>query len=325
MNFVALSRQFAIALLVSFTASMNFAAEAKAPANKNAAPAPVKDQGQDGVVRVDGAAVYEVQNFDAPVKEYLDSGKVYKISKKVYPGIGGLGSFYKIRLRQGVFGFIADTDIAPRKKGAESESEPRPKAATTEEVLPKEMAIGRDDEGENDDDGAVKSELYIRRYFGLGYSSLNYAEQISNNVKNATTPLFAIKLTGPTKFLGGNPLDISFLLTTSAPSFYQKIASSTSGAMLIADILPFYPLSDAKNYLFYYGVGLMGRYSRWSVNLRNQPSAPAIDSEELALGLEGALGLAVLVQPKVAVRADARYYYEKQKYFGMGAAVEFRY
>ena len=62
-----------------------------------------RDTGQSAIVIVDGSAVYQAQNFDAPVMEYLDRGKKVKISKKVYKGIGGLGTFYKIRLQKGVW------------------------------------------------------------------------------------------------------------------------------------------------------------------------------------------------------------------------------
>ncbi len=294
--------------------------------SKSSATKKTKDSGQDGVVKVDGAAVYEVQNFDAPVMEYLDSGKAFKISKKIYPGVGGLGSFYKIKLRKGVFGYIADTDIAPKRRGSddsEAESAPAGKPEEKLEKLPTDLSATEEiNDGEPVEN---KNSFYLMHYFGLAYYSLNFAEQISNNVKNANTAMYGVKKTGPTTFMGGMPLDMSFLITTTAPSFYNNIASKTSGMMIFGDVVPFFTLSEGKAYYSYWGFGLVGRYSRWSVSLLNQPSKPALDSEELALGVEAALGAAFKLGQKVALRVDGRYYYEKQHYFGFGTALEFRY
>lgn len=310
-------------LFVSFICCTPYAQAGSKSAAAEAASKKQKDQGQDGVVKVDGAAVYEAQNFDAPVMEYLDSGKVFKISKKIYPGVGGLGSFYKVRLRKGVFGYIADTDIAPKRKGGGDEPAPPVPPEEKAEKLPTDLSAT--EEYSEDEPAADKNAFYQQRYIGLGYYSVNFAEEISNNVKNANTPLYAIKKTGPTGFMGGVPLDMTMLFTVSAPSFYNNIASSTSGFMVFGDIMPFFPISESKAYMIYYGFGLMLRYSRWAVNLRQQAGKPAVDSEELAMGLEGELGTAFRFSRQVALRLDARYFWEKQRYFGFGGALEFKF
>ena len=55
--------------------------------------------------------VYERPNFDSNVIFRLHLKRVIKVSRKVYYGPEGFGSFYKIRLRGKPVGYIADSDV----------------------------------------------------------------------------------------------------------------------------------------------------------------------------------------------------------------------
>lgn len=281
-----------------------------------------KDSGQNAKIKVDGSAVYEAPNFDSPVLEYMDSGKTVKISKKVYPGIGGLGAFYKIRLNKGVYGFIADTDVqASSKKNARKNDTDEGDKKLEDEVNPLQLQPSF----ENDNvEPEVPDSLYFTHYLGLSYYSYNYAEKINGEIKTSAVSMFGVKRSGPTDMFGGMPLDLNLLFTPTAPGFYDSISSSTSGYMIIGDALIMIPLYESKLSLVYYGLGVMLRHSAWEVKLRNQGGLIS-NIKETGFGLAGELGAATHIGQKMVLRVDGKYYYEKEKYFSYGVALQFRY
>lgn len=286
----------------------------------------LRDPGQNAIVKIDGSAVYEVANFDSPVLEYMDQGKKIQISKKIYPGIGGLGAFYKVRLRKGVFGFITDTDVTlVDKKGSGHSGLNDAKAPEEEydsEDDPTKIQEGMFQENENQDFGSTFS---LSRFFGLVYYMYNYAEKVKNRSESDKVTMFGIRKSGPSPYLGGMPVDMSLVYTSSAPDFYDEVMGKSSGFMIIADAIGIMPFYESNRYLVYYGFGLVTRYSKWSVKLRNNPSSPAVDSQEASLGVAAAAGAGVMVTEKLAFKVDAKYYYENEAYIGYGAVLQYKY
>jgi hypothetical protein len=296
--------------------------------SKSKPKAKPKDTGQKGVVKVDGAAVYEVANFDSPVLEYLDSGKKLTVSKKIYPGIGGLGTFYKARLRKGVFGYITDTDIDVKRKSGDRDDEDAeeiPEDSVNNDEVANDPTVIQPEMSEGDEGGDGEDSFYLTRFLGLSYYSVNYGEEVRNIAEREQVSMFGLKLSGPTSWMGGMPLDINVIFTSAAPSYYDEIATKTSGFMAIADAAILLPAFETRAFMVYYGGGLAIRYSSWSVTLESQPGKPPVESKEAALGVVGVAGAALRLGQKVAVRADARYFYEKEKHLGFGAALQFRY
>ena len=264
-----------------------------------------RDTGQDAVVKVDGAAIYLAPNFDAPVLGYMDSGRRIRVSKTMYPGIGGLGDFYRVHAGPRRFGYITDTDIILK-------NHPR----------------GRDNsnnDSDNGDEDHNPRDIYLSRYVGLAFYNYDYAEKISGGARSAPTAMYGLKFDGPTELMGGLPLDFDLLFTTVPPSFYNQIATSVSGYMFMGDMLANLPVTQTQRFLLSAGFGLMARFSDWSVLLKNRPDLGNFDSQELAMGVIGELSGVVRLTKKIALRADARYIYEKEQYAGIGAALEYRY
>lgn len=287
-----------------------------------------KDAGQSALIKVDGSAIYEYPNFDSPVIEYMDRSKKVKISKKIYPGIGGLGAFYKIRVKKGVYGFIADTDAEvtgkklSEKGKSDDDDEDDQKLEEEGGADPTQLQssmYGDSDESE------VKDSFYLTRYVGFSYATYNYAEVLRSQTEVAQTAMLGAKISGPLGVMGGIPLDVNILFATAAPDFYGEIASSTSGYMIISDALVTLPLYESKSALVYYGFGAMLRYSSWRVQLKNQPNKAAVDSQEIGIGAAAMAGAAFRLGQKFVLRGDGRYYYEKEKYFGYGLALQFKY
>ena len=65
-------------------------------------------------VIIDGAMVYKQGDFGSPVLGYLRKGKKVKVSNKTY------GPFYKVKLRQGVIGYISDIDVQVLSKNTKT-------------------------------------------------------------------------------------------------------------------------------------------------------------------------------------------------------------
>jgi hypothetical protein len=85
------------------------------------------------------------------------------------------------------------------------------------------------------------------------------------------------------------------------------------------------PLYEGKSVFVYYGFGPVVRYSSWKVKLTNKPNSPPVDSQEVGLGAGFAGGAALKLSAKYLIRAEAKYIYEQEKYFGFGAALQFKY
>lgn len=284
---------------------------------------------RDAEVKTDGAAVYEATSFDSPVLEYFDKGKKIKVSKKLYPGIG-IGAFYKVKLSNKTYGFITDTDVLLSGKGNSGSSLTGSKpdqgeagneasgSASGDPFLDQSLMDDRPEQETNTNTGVGKP------YIGLAYYTFNYAEKLGGKNVSSNTSLLGLKASGSTPYFGGFPLDINILFTTSAPEFYDKV-SSTSGVMLIGDAVVMLPLVETSRYYVFYGFGLVTRYSKWDVKLKNQPGKPAVDSQEWAIGLAAAGGFAFNITKTLAFHADGRYYLEKKSYPGFGVAIQFKY
>jgi hypothetical protein len=299
-----------------------YAQTKKKTALKKSAPkkSKVKDPGQDATIAVDGAAIYEAQNFDAPVVDYFDRGKRVRVSNKVYQGTGGLGSFYKIRVRKGVYGFISDVDVeVSGKKNTVT------RTARTDEGENVDPTVLQDDTGEPQENADIGGTVYMTRYIGFTYVSYNYSEVIGNKLYSAATPFYGLRISGPSNMVGGMPLDIELSVSPTVPDFYNRFAKDSSGFILSTQAMAMLPIIDTKKQSLYYGFGLMFRYSKYEVKLDSNPTAPPIPSEESALGGVLGVGYALGLGPSLCFRVDARYIVEKEKYPAYGASLQFRY
>ena len=284
-----------------------------------------RDRGQDAVVIVDGSAVYQAQNFDAPVMEYLDRGSKVKISKKVYPGIGGLGTFYKIRLRKGVYGYITDVDIEiSGKSGIENT---RNQLNNNNEISDDPLKI-RDDLEKPDPVTVFGKTMYLTRFFGLEFSSVDYTEKIAGSAQSSTESMFGIRLSGPGKQMGGLPIDYGLKFLTSAPSFYDKFFASSSGFLIMSHAYAMFPfLVDKPTQVLYYQFGPTLKYSAFDVKTGTGSALAGlnVDSQEIVLGAGLGLGYAIRFGKKWSLRLDAVYQYENEGYMDLSAAVQMQY
>lgn len=266
-------------------------------------------KGQWAVVQTDGAAAYKVPNFDSPVLEYLESGRKVRISQKIFQGIGGFGAFYKVKISEKIFGYIADVDVLTEHKARVSG---RSIAAV------QKNPFSRSPEAED----LSQVPIFFTRYMGGVFGSVNYAEKFSGNRLSSSETIFGFRLSGPGALVDGLPLDFSFLFHSGAPTYYsERIAEGNpSGFFLISDVFMPYPFLQTSNALVSWGLGLMGTYTRFNLLIKNT----IFDSQEARVGLAAQLGFTYRFG-RFAVRLEAKYYYEKTDYVGYFATIMRKY
>ena len=256
------------------------------------------------------SAVYEAPNFDSPVKLFFSKGKKVRYFLKRYKGPGNFGVFYKVKIRRGEYGYVVEDDIDVSKGLVKS-----PMDSGGIEGPFKEIPFDTDD-GPN-----LGDSIYLSRYVGLTYSQINYSEDVAGRSLSASTGFLGLKFSGPGVLIGA-PLDVNIMLLPQTPSYYKRFASATTGFLLVSDIVFMLPLVEWEGALLYYGVGPLVTYSKYNVALRS--SRLTLDSQEIRMGASFPLGVAIKLG-KALVKAEAKYYFEKKKYFGFQLGVQLAY
>jgi hypothetical protein len=85
------------------------------------------------------------------------------------------------------------------------------------------------------------------------------------------------------------------------------------------------PLAQFKSSLIYYGFGLVGKYEKFDVVLKQKPTKPAVDSQEANIGVGAMAGYVYGIGKQYAIRLDGKYYYEKEAYFGYGLSLQMKF
>ncbi len=277
-----------------------------------------KRRSQVAIVQVDGAAVYKVANFDSPIIAYLNKGRKIRASKKIYPGIGGLGSFYKVRLKKGKYGYVTDVDLFPaNKSGSSGES------AGNDIFTPQG---GDDNSGPAMGQGGNKP-IAMKRYLGVSYSMVNYTEEIINRPYTESLGFFGLKVSGPGALFINLPLELNVMAFLGAPSYYSAIYNEPDGYIILADILYLLPLMNKQSYMLYLGVGPSVTYSSYQVKIKKVSNGKLIpfDLQTVNIGVSAAAGFALKLGESLAVKAEGKYIYENQGHIVFGGSLQFSY
>lgn len=256
---------------------------------------------QKATVINDEALVYKDADFDAPVISHLRPGMVFDISK------AKRGPFYKIRLQPGLLGWIADTDVRPN-----SPLKKTPKEKDLLEEKKKEELLGKD--------------FLISRYRGGELEWINYTEQTMGKQRSAGMIFYGLKFSGiDTAVSGAVYADSNLMFHIGAPGYYtQATGEGASGFLAMGDLLLETAQPINPKMLYFYGLGPMVRYSRYSLALPSGTSSTSYTAEDLTLGVDFNLGLAVRWKA-FALRGEAKYYWEKNRYYGLGLAVQYQF
>lgn len=252
-------------------------------------------QAQQATVILDGALVYQDADFDAPVIQTLKRGGVYNIST------GKKGPFYKIRLKPGTVGWISDTDV---KLGVVKLAPPPPdkKLFDKKEEKP-----------------AKKKPFFATRYRGPVVDFVNYTEDTLGRERSEFLPFYGVKFNGFNTIISGEIYtEGNIMFHFGAPAYYSDVTKkSGDGFIFVSNFLLQTVSPMGKSQLFYYGFGPMFRYSHFTLEVPDGTKTLSYSADDMTLGAVFNLGLAFRFGG-VSLRTDAKYYWERTKYYGLG-------
>jgi hypothetical protein len=254
-------------------------------------------QSQQGTVTTDQAIVYRDADFDAPVLGNLKGGAVVTISK------GKRGPFYKVRVKPGMMGWIADSDVSPG-------------------VLDlKEEAIK---EREAAEDAQRKARpFFASRYRGPAFEYLSYSEDGTGSSRTDGMLFYGLKFSGfNTIFSGEIFTDANILFHSGAPKYYEDLTKrAADGFVVIANFLFQTVVPVSTWHFYYYGMGPTVKYSHFNLALPGSPGDTTYSADDLTVGATFNLGLAFRISPSFSLHTEVKYYWEKSQYWGGGAAL----
>ncbi len=264
-------------------------------------PYSLKAQSQQATVVNEGALVYQEADFDAPVIETLKRGDVYNVSK------GQQGPFFKIRLKPGMTGWVADTDI---KIGIIKLTSPKSNFSYEDESKKKK-----------------KKPFFAARYRGPAFDVINYSENTMGEDRANSLLFYGFKWNGfDTIFDGEIYADANVLIFPGAPAYYGDLTKKdASGFILMANFLLQTTLPQSKWHMVYYGFGPLFKFSNFALELPKGTNTLSYSAMDMNLGAVFDLGLAFRIHPKLSLRADVKYFWEKAQYLGLGLNLGFEF
>lgn len=260
---------------------------------------------QIGIVGVSGAAIYKKPNFDSPILGYFKENEKIIISKKIYTGPGGFGTFYLVRLKnQKGFGYVVDTEIIPKfKRGRDNSENPVYEQIETYRENPDQEPI------------------YETRYWGVSMGILDYSEEIQGKKYNSPTNFYGFKFSGPGTLFDGPPLDVEVLFTLEPPSYFSDLTNTASGNVFQGHFNLTLPIFQNRDNYAFYSFGPSWSYSRLSLKIGSQPE---IDYQEVKIGANFSLGYAHR-WGKYSLRIEGRQYWEAEKYASIVLSLQRQY
>jgi len=259
-------------------------------------------QSQKAVIINQGALVYTEADFDAPVLTELSAGQIFNISLKQK------GPFYKIRIKKGVVGWIADNDLRVAKGG----KLPPLKAADKEKTPEAKEEKNRFPEKKR-----VRS-FYASRYRGPLFSYLTYSEKTMGKERHHNMNFVGARVAGPnTMFSGDLRTDAEFLFHSGAPDYYQKYTGyPASGWIFITDFIFETASPQSKWHMTTFGFGPMFKYTHYQTSLLQNGREVAYSLDDMTLGAVFDVGLHFRILETYALRFNVKYYWEKTQYWG---------
>lgn len=260
---------------------------------------------QVGLINTDGATVYSEPNFDSPVLGSLKPGKKVKATQRTYNGAGGFGLFYKVPLKGGKVGYVADSELIPQYKqmGKRKIVKNNPEFQEMEEV--------RDE----------RDPIFLTRYIGLGLGLVGFTEKFGDQKQRSATFVYGLKMTGPDLLFDSPPFDFNLLLHVGAPDYYKSISlGSANGYFIFSDLRLLFPVFETRNNLVSVGAGPLFVYTSFQMTI----SGVKFDSQEARVGASMVAAYTRRLG-RFTLRLEGNYYFEKTQYFGYLAGLQMEY
>lgn len=261
---------------------------------------------QKGVIISEEGTVFKGPDFDAEVLTTLPQGKVFDISDSKK------GAFFKIRVKPGSVGWISDADVKPVS------------AATAKKLESKAQA-----KNENFDEKKKPSKskpIEKRRFRGLVLEMPSFRENTIGAVRTESLLFYGARFSGTNTLMDGDMnIDSEIIFHSGAPKYYvDATGNSAGGFILIGNLMFITEMPQSKDLMAYFGFGPTFKMSHFEVTLNNDPgpgSQHSYSLDDFTLGAVFGLGVAYAFD-HYAVRLEARYYWETQRYPSFGLAIQ---
>jgi hypothetical protein len=254
-----------------------------------------------------GAAVYKNADFDAPVLTYVNAGREFEISSKIFNG-----AFYRIKVSNKVIGYIADTDIKPLnlpKRKKETKNQPEEVAKAQEKSETK--------------DRNSKRPYTLTRFIGLQYSYLNYREETMTLKPTAGLGFYGLKMSGPDIVVEGEmTTELNFLYHPGAPKYYELGTRKPAGGWIfIGNFLFSTVFPQSKDTMSFFGFGPQFKYSKFNVEMAVNGRDKNYSMDDMAFGAAFNLGVGVKLG-SVSLRGEIQYFWEQMHYYGLATSLQ---
>lgn len=251
------------------------------------------------IVIIDGAMVYKRGDFGAPVLGYLRKGKKVKVSNKTY------GAFYKVKLRQGVIGYISDVDV--KVEGGKAIGSSRRKSRASKRSRKRPVIAGRK--------------------LGLGFATVNFADRFKLSgsgeevSRTSQAMLVSFKYTKPMDWFDGAMLsDFSAGMSVATPSLYENFSlEKPTGFIAVGDysiLIPVHSMTSSRSSL-YWGAGIGFSYSNVNLTAVVNSTQTSIPVAELRMGGSLTAGYALRLGSSYLFKFEPKFYMEKETYYGL--------
>lgn len=279
-------------------------------------PAPVKKATESkapsirmGKVTNAGALVYRNANFDSKIVTKLEAGKSYPISSKT------VGPFYKIKVKDGVYGYVADTDVKLILSAKEQEAKKKESA--------EKKAEKREERQKKAAENRAKKPFEFQKYRGLSLTNVNFREETMGLRPTETLMFYGAKFSGPDVLVDGGYVDANVLLHFGAPKYYaDATGKSADGLIMLLDFLFQSAIPGSEKSMTLIGFGPMLKYSKFSVALPVAGKEEAYELVDMSVGVAFNAAYAYKFD-SFALRGEIKYYWEKMQYTALGLAVQF--
>lgn len=269
---------------------------------------------QWGIVREEGALVYQDASFDAVVVAQLKPGQKIRMATVISKAIDGFGTFYRVVYKPKTIGFVSDAEVIPEFKvnsGRTRGKKDNPDFQATEDEI----------EGRNT--------VYLTRYMGASFGLMRYTEKFQSGRLSDSVWVAGLKMSGPGTLFDGPPLEFDLLFHAGAPKYYNAMSrSSPTGYLVVPSVSLNLSLHDSMRRMLYWGFGFMVVYARFTFNGITQRAPEIIgkiDSEEVRLGASAHLGFAQRFGKTVLGKVEGKYFYELSPYWSMIGAIQVEY
>jgi hypothetical protein len=309
-------------------------------ANSNLVEKPTTNLKSKPPIRVnvssDSALIYDQPDFDAVVIREIAKGELISISHRSF------GPFRRVRLSDGAMGYIADSDfiLNPSKNSTiQKRTTPDGPLKPQDEMTDDEVSQQEDVDGVNkakkkrSKNSEKKLEKKIKkpsfsqtRFRGPQLSSIRYSEDTMGQKATESVLFYGYRWTGPDLITdGGLQTDWTFLFHLGAPNYYKEATGyEGSGFLIVTDVQWLNVNVVSPRTMSFFGFGPMARINSYSLELKNGSSSKGYSAQDMVLGVSFSAGIAQKFN-SFALRGDAKYYWERLQYWGIGVAAQFEF